>query len=176
MQQQQAHPHTPHWSPLPPSWIVAIAITVLAVLPHQIPVVFRRLVRSVVGGGLCIALAIWLVKRGANALGVALLLLVAAVWLFNREEGFSGGGEGFRAVAPIITKDRVKPTTRKWLGEELLSEDPIGIQERTESPQINYDEVTDDEARPWFAEVSLEESPVAIQNRPVGIDYEEGRG
>jgi hypothetical protein len=53
------------------------------------------------------------------------------------------------------------------LNEEVLSEDPHGIQERTENPTLTYDEVTDQEAGTWFGEGALDEHPVAIQERGI---------
>lgn len=163
--QTTGHPFQPHWFPVQPSWIISGALVVLAVLPHQIPAACRRILLHPIGGIIWLAGVVWLFKSNSPVLAMALLVLQTGAWLASNHEGFT----------PIIlNKDKVRPSSRKWLGEEILSEDPIGIQERTEAPQINYDEVTTDEARPWFVESSLEENPVAIQNRPISTNYYEG--
>lgn len=162
----QAPPPAPfqiHWIPIPPSWLVAGVLTVLAVLPHQIPAMGRRLLQSPVGALLWVAGATWLFMKGRSpVLAIAALMFLTGVWLMPRAEGF---------VAEILNKDKVRQKPRKWMGEEILSEDPHGIQERTENPQINYDEVTADESHPWFVEKTLGEHPVAIQERPVPTTY-----
>ena len=159
----QAPPSQLHWSPVPPSWIVASALTVLAVLPHQVPATGRRLLQSPVGALLWIAGAVWLfTRRNSPVLAIAALMFLTGIYLMPRSEGF---------IAEILNKEKVRRQSRRWLGEEILSEDPHGIQERTENPQINYDEVTADDSRPWFVEKSLGEHPIAIQDRPVPTTY-----
>jgi hypothetical protein len=161
----QAPPLQLHWSPVPPSWIVASALIILAVLPHQVPVLGRRLLQNPMGALIWIAGAVWLfTQRGSPVLAIAALMFLTGIYLMPRGEGF---------VAEILNKDKVRSQSRKWLGEEILSEDPHGIQERTENPQINYDEVTADESHPWFVEKTLGEHPIAIQERPVPTTYYE---
>ncbi len=84
----------------------------------------------------------------------------------------SGNVEGFNA--PILNKDSVtKQQKKRWLPEELFSEDPHGIQDRTEGPELRYDTV-DHEKDHWFVEDTLHEHPEAIQERPVSddVDYD----
>jgi hypothetical protein len=89
---------------------------------------------------------------------MALLLFIAAVYIQgSTREGFS---------APVLNKDRVTQR-RRWLGEELLSEDPHAVQERTDNPSITYDKVEPEEAVPWFDEAAMNRTPEAIQERPV---------
>jgi hypothetical protein len=90
-------------------------------------------------------------------LGTALLLLLAAVRSASYLEGF--------VAMPTITKDSVGKT-KKWLVEEVMDEDPSGIQERTEGPGILYDAVKQNHR--WGSEEALDEHPEGIQDRPVG--------
>lgn len=141
-----------------PSWFVAIALVLLAVLPHQVPMSGRRLLSHPfaaisVGGG-----ALWLFWTQHPVLGLALLIFLTGVLMYSQS------AEGF--TAPILNKDRVTQR-RRWLGEELLSEDPHAVQERTDNPAITYDKVDSDEAAPWFDETTLNRTPEAIQERPV---------
>lgn len=157
----QAPPPQPvrlHWIPVPPSWLVATVLVILAVLPHQIPAGGRRVLAHPVAAFLCAAGAGWLFWYHHPVLGMALLLFIAAVYIQGSTmEGFS---------APVLNKDRVTQR-RRWLGEEILSEDPHGVQERTDNPAITYDKVEPDEATPWFDETALNRTPEAIQERPV---------
>ena len=66
---------------------------------------------------------------------------------------------------PTITKDPVE-TRKKWLVEEVMDEDPSGIQERTEGPGILYDAVKQNHR--WGSEEALDEHPEGIQDRPIG--------
>lgn len=102
--------------------------------------------------------AFWLFWRHHAVLGLALLIFLVGVLFRSRTtEGFS---------APILNKDRVTQR-RRWMGEELMSEDPHAVQERTDNPAITYDKVEPDEATPWFDETTLNRHTEAIQERPV---------
>lgn len=163
MQAPPSIAHQLHWIPVPPSWIVAAGLVILAVLPHQIPATGRRVLRSYVGALIWITGVVWLFRnRRMPVLALAAMMFLAGIWLMPTHEGF---------VAEILNKDKVRTKARKWQGEEILSEDPHGVQERTENPQINYDEVSADESHPWFVEKTLDEHPVAIQERPVPTAY-----
>ncbi len=147
-----------HWSPVPPSWIIATGLIVVAVLPHQIPAVGRRVLGNAFVASLFAVAAAWLFWRHHPVLGMALLIFIASVYIQSRTtEGFS---------APVLNKDRVTQR-RRWLGEEILSEDPHAVQERTDNPSITYDKVEPEEASPWFDETALDRHPEAIQERPV---------
>jgi hypothetical protein len=162
MQAPPSVAHQLHWIPVPPSWIVAAGLVILAVLPHQIPAAGRHVLRNPVGALIWVAGAVWLFRRRSPVLAMAALMFLTGLWLMPTREGF---------VAEILNKDKVRARARVWKGEEILSEDPHGVQERTENPQINYDEVTAEESRPWFVEKTLGENPVAIQDRPVPTTY-----
>ena len=158
MQAPQPQSARLHWIPVPPSWIVATGLVLLAVLPHQIHMSGRRILGNPIVAILGIAGAGWLFWQHHAVLGMALLIFLTAMFIHaNTTEGFS---------APILNKDTVTKK-RRWLGEEILSEEPHGIQERTDNPAITYDKVEPDEATPWFDETTLNQHPEAIQERPV---------
>jgi hypothetical protein len=147
-----------HWSPVPPSWLVATGLVVLAVLPHQVPTAGRRVLSHPIAAALCAVGAAWLFWQHHPVLGMALLIFIAAVYIQSRTtEGFS---------APVLNKDQVTQR-RRWLGEEILSEEPHAVQERTDNPSITYDKVDPEEATPWFDETTMNRHPEAIQERPV---------
>ncbi len=150
-----------HWIPVEPSWLVAIGLVLLAVLPHQIPPTLRRLLSHPIGAILLLlvaaAIGVWYKKP---VLGAALLLLVAAVQIRDRTHP----REGF--AAPILVKDRRPKGSVDWFVEDTLGEDPHGIQERTEEGGFLYDEV-EGPSRPWFVESTLNERPLAVQERTV---------
>lgn len=161
--QTSAPPSPPrlHWIPVEPSWLVSLAIVLLAVLPHQIPRTLLVTLRHPLGAALILAVAaaigIWYKKP---VLAISLVLLVAAVQIRARfTEGFA---------APILVKDRTSAKDSRWFAEETLNEDPHGVQERTEEGGFLFDEVQHPN-KPWFVEASLEEHPIAIQERPVGV-------
>lgn len=169
----QAPPPTPmklHWIPVEPSWIISAALVILAALPHQIPHYIRSFLISSVGGLLYGAASIWVLYK-KPILGVAMLLLIIGLRLTY------AGKEGF--ISPVINKDTVTRDTRRWFSEEIMSEEPHAIQERTDDPAMLYDEVSLEEAAArWLSESTLEEHPVAIQERPVhsGQDYDQDGG
>lgn len=147
-----------HWIPVKPSWLIVTALLLLAVLPHQVPASGRRILSQPIVAVLFAAGSVWLFWRHHPVLGLALLIfLVGVLFRSHTKEGFT---------APILNKDRVTQR-RRWLGEELLSEDPHAVQERTDNPAITYDKVEPEEAMPWFDETTLNRNPEAIQERPV---------
>jgi len=152
-----------HWSPVEPSWIVSIGLVLLAVLPHQIPVSGRRFLQHPIGSMLFAAVSAAVAWKKPS-LGMAMLILLAGAVLSTAPVEHFG--------AMVLNKDRIQKQQNqqkhRWYEEEVLSEDPHGIQERTENPILNYDEVTDQEAEPWFGERTLDEQPEAIQEKPVG--------
>ena len=158
--QQQPQPNRMHWMPVEPSWLVSIGVIILAVLPHQIPRPITQGLQSRLGGILFAAAALFLFWK-KPVLGTALILFLAAIRSATYLEGFVAYVSG----GPTINKDTVtKP--KKWLVEEILDEDPMGIQERTEGPGLTFDSVKDDHR--WASEEELGEHPEGIQDRPVG--------
>lgn len=157
-----------HWIPVEPSLLVAAALIVLAVLPHQIPAPIRRVLRSWIGGALFVAVAVWVFwKQHRPVLGMAMALLLVGIWI-ERPEGFA---------APVLNKDRVT-TKRRWMGEEVMNEEPATIQERTENPALLRDKVSPEESeQQWHAERTLDEHPQIIQERPVPVqEYDSDTG
>ena len=72
-----------------------------------------------------------------------------------------------------LNKENVqKKDKNRWLNEEIMSELPDAIQEKTERTHLNYDEVTEQEAAPWSVEDMLGEHPVGIQDRTISTDPE----
>lgn len=160
--QQPPPAHKLHWSPVPPSWFVSGGLLVLAVMPHQIPTPIRRVLLHPAGAVLVLVIAAWL-SRQTPVLAAALVLVLAGLWFTMTAEPF---------VAPILNKD-VVDRKRKWLGEEIMHEEPQQIQERTENPAFLKDEIGREEAQvTWHNESVMGERPVAIQERPVPNQYE----
>lgn len=155
---QPQAPHRLHWIPVAPSWLIAGGIVLLAAMPHKVPASFRSLIATPLGSIVLMGLSAWLWTL-KPVLGIALALLTASLYIRSRTEGFIG--------APVLIKDRVRKDSAKWVGEDIMSEDPHTIQERTEEPNLLIDEVSGEETRPWFAESSLGEASEAIQERPV---------
>ena len=149
-----------HWIPIPASWVTSISCILLAALPHQIPAYIRVALLNPIGAIAFAAAAIWTITRVPH-LGFAMLVLLAGLWLTGRRvEGFEN---------PFMIKDTVtKPQKRnRWLQEDIMTEDPHSIQERTDSPSLTQDEVTGPETQQWFSEEVLDEHPTMIQERPV---------
>lgn len=138
-----------------PSVLVSAALVLLSALPHQVPSNLRRLLRSPLGGLLFGVLAAVIFWRKHAVLGMAMLIFLAGIWLDTMSEGFA---------AEILIKDKVKRQPRRWEGEEVLSEDPHGIQERTEDQIINLDEVGHESSQ-WFDERVMDVHPAGIQER-----------
>ena len=162
--------HRLHWIPVEPSWLVSVALVLLAVLPHQIPAYIRGFLGSAGGALLYAGATAWLFMK-TPVLAVAMALLFVGVWTYSSSHTVE------RFTAPInLVKDRVddQERRRRWFQEEVLSEDPHGIQDRTENPDLLYDEVSDQERHPWLSEEMLNEHPQAIQDRPVpaASDYD----
>jgi hypothetical protein len=170
MQAPPAAPIKLHWIPVEPSWVISVALVILAALPHQIPSYIRVFLLSSAGALLYATAAIWTLYK-KPVLGLAMLLLIVGLRLSNT------GAEGF--IAPVINKDKVSQKPRRWFAEEVMSEEPHMIQERTDDPAMTYDEVSLEEAGArWHSESTLEEHPAAIQERPVhsGQDYDHDGG
>ena len=162
MQAPPPSPLRPHWIPFEPAWIFVGGLTLLAVLPHQVPRTGRRLLASWAGLALGVALAAWLFFYAKTpVLATAFLLFVAAVHIFSYNKQI----ETFYA-APILVKDAVPAKKPRWFQEEVLMEDPHGIQERTEEGGFLVDEVAPG-GHHWEVESVMGEQPVAIQERPV---------
>ena len=164
MQAPPPSPLRPHWIPFEPAWIFIGGLTLLAVLPHQVPHAGRRLLASWPGLALGIALAAWLFFYAKTpVLATALLLFVSAVHISSYNKQI----EKFYA-APILVKDVVPSKKPRWFQEEVLMEDPHGIQERTEEGGFLVDEVSPG-GHHWEVESTMGEQPVAIQERPVTV-------
>lgn len=162
MQAPPPSPLRPHWIPFEPAWIFVGGLTLLAVLPHQVPRTGRRLLASWPGLLLGLALAAWLFFYAKTpVLATAVLLFVAAVHISSYNKQI----ESFYA-APILVKDSVPAKKSRWYQEEVLMEDPHGIQERTEEGGFLVDEVAPD-SHHWEGETAMGEQPAAIQERPV---------
>ncbi len=163
-QQQSQQPHRLHWSPVEPSWIVAIGLILLAVLPHQIPRMGRSILRHP-AGALAFAVIAAFVAYNVPVLGAALFLFLAAVLL--------AAAPTTEYFAPmVLNKEEVdtKQKRQRWLNEEILSELPDAIQEKSDSTYLNYDKVTEQESGQWAAEDMLDEHPVGIQDRTISTD------
>ena len=154
-----------HWMPVNPSWLVAAGICVGAALPQNIPAAFRRFIVHPIGAVALFIVAGWLMSGPSPVLAVSLLLLFGSVSLIRTEP--------FQAV--ILNKDKIADKGQRWLSEEILHEEPEGIQERTEEPQLLLNRVTPDEQHPWESETTLNEHTSAIQERPISapIEYDE---
>jgi len=140
------------WAPISPSWLVSIGIVVFAVLPHKIPLIGIQMLTHTTTRLLLAAAAayIWVLKP---VLGTALIL---------------PNVESFSSDLVNLTYDPVQknPTLKRWLVEDVLVENPRGIQERTSETNINYDEVPEEGAI-WESERIMNEHPTAIQDKPV---------
>ena len=141
-----------HWSPVEPSWIVGLGLVVLGVLPHQVPHHGRRVLQNPVGGLVFAALSVYVASKHP-VLGAAMLIFLAGLVFdgFRRQEGFT---------ATTLNKERVKQNNR-WLGEELLSETPVGVQDNTFTSVLNYDKVSTKHR--WGEEDTLDVKPEAVQ-------------
>lgn len=154
--------HRLHWIPVEPSWLISGALVVLAVLPHQIPAYIRGFLSSTGGGLLYAAATVWVFMK-VPVLAIAMALLFVGVWTYSSSHTIE------RFTAPItLVKDRLdnQERRRRWFQEDVLSEDPHVIQDRTNTDLL-YDEVSDQERYPWLSEEILNEHPQAIQDRPV---------
>ena len=157
-----------HWIPVEPSWIVAAGLIILAALPHKVPATGRYILRHPVGAVLFAGLSIAVTMK-VPVLGVAMLLFLAGVWFMrtSRVETFT---------PTVLNKDQVQTSVKKssqrarnrWFEEEVLSEDPLAVQERTDNPTLTYDEV--EGSGQWWAEEVLDETPLAIQERGVSTE------
>jgi len=154
-----------------PSWIVAIGLVVLAALPHQVPRVGRRVLQHPIGAVLFAVLSGWIATK-VPVLGAAMFIFLAGVYLSAKA---TNAIEGFAPI--VLNKDSVQkaPEHKKhnrWLNEEILSEIPDAIQERTDQTYLNYDAVTEQESGKWTAEDILGETPIGIQERTISTEPE----
>ena len=144
------HPINLHWFPIEPSWMVAVAIVILAALPHQLPIPMSWGLRTNIGRilGLVVAVAIGYHRP---VLGMAVAILLISTNLSNYVEGYQS-----------ITKDKVERKHR-WTSEEIMFEEPEAIQERSES--ILRKDIVTDQTQSWEDERTLGEKPTGIQER-----------
>ena len=133
-----------------PVWMVAIGITVLAALPHQLPIHVSFGLTTTMGSILfgCAAVAVGWQKP---VLGMAMFILLASTNYSNYVEGFQN-----------ILKDKVDKK-KLWASENIMQEEPEGIQERTDAVIVT-DEVKGG-SHHWFSEDALGEEPQSIQER-----------
>jgi len=162
---QPPSPPRLHWIPVEPSWIVAAGLIILAALPHKVPATGRYILRHPVGAVLFAGLSIAVTMK-VPVLGVAMLLFLAGVWFMRSDRA-----EAFTPT--VLNKDQVQPSVKiprrsRWFEEEVLSEDPHAVQERTDSPTLTYDKV--EGSNKWWAEDVLDETPLAIQERGVSTE------
>lgn len=138
--------------------MVAVAIIVIAALPHQIPIPVSWGLRTSIGRilGLATSVAVAYYKP---VLGMALGILMVSTNVSNYVEGFGSLKEGYQT----ITKDKVEKKNR-WISEKIMFEEPEAIQERSESVLLK-DAVTNQDAKPWLGERTLGEEPKGIQER-----------
>jgi len=148
-----------------PSWIVASGVILLAAMPHQLGAAGIRLLRSWVGIVASLGAVGWIYTQ-RPVLAIACLMLLVSVNIIPVTV--------YERFTPTINRDVVQPLhRRRWLQEEIMSEDPHVIQERSENPAMLYDKVSEQEDSKWHDESVLGHSPQAIQERPVP-DYEDG--
>lgn len=150
----------PHWIPFEPAWIVIGGLVILAVLPHQVPPAGRRIFGHWVGVLLGLSLVAWLFLYAKTpVLAIAFLLFIAGVHISTHLK------EGFHSTT-ILVKDQVPANKSRWFQEEIMSEDPHVIQERTEEGGFLIDDVSSGGKR-WEVESVMDEEPAGIQERPV---------
>lgn len=168
---QQPLSHRLHWIPVSPSWLVGGALAVLAVMPHRLPRAARVCLRNPIGAILALTGAAWIALQ-SPVLAVAVVLLVAGVWTMPVAEA-----EHFIGV-PVLNKDVVTShKKRRWFGEDIMTEEPAVIQERTDAPSLLKDVVGREEAEPWYGESAMDEHPAGIQERAVAWrDYDDDGG
>ena len=151
--------HRLHWIPIAPSWIVSGGLILLAAMSHKIPAKGRAFIYNPIGAVLAFAGAAWLFTKHP-VLGIATLLLIASVLLHRRVEAF--------ASPPIFIKDRIKKSSHHWLQEDIMSEEPTLIQDRTEDNTFLSDKVSPEErSAHWYDEEALGEYPTGIQEKGV---------
>ena len=102
-----------------------------------------------------------------------MLIFLASIYLASAS--VTKDIEGFAPL--VLNKDSVQKTPEhkkpnRWLNEEILSEIPDAIQERTDNTYLNYDAVTDQESGTWSAENILGETPTGIQERVIANEPE----
>jgi len=165
-------PHRPHWIPVEPSWIVAVGLVTLAVLPHQVPRAGRLILQHPIGAILFAVLSAWVTTK-IPVLGAAMLIFLASIYLASTS--VTKDIEGFAPL--VLNKDSVQKApehkkSNRWLNEEILSEIPDAIQERSDNTYLNYDAVTEQESGTWSAEDILGETPTGIQERVIANEPE----
>jgi hypothetical protein len=156
--QAASQPFKLHWIPVRPSWIISVGLVVLAVLPKQVP--YRHVFRSPLGIIAFGALSVYVMTLHP-VLGMAMLIFLAGMNLASVESF---------ANAPILNKD-VANRKKTWFVENTLNENPKGIQERTDNPSMQFDEITSDEH--WYDEDVMGVDPHGIQEKPVDVHHYE---
>ena len=152
-----------NWSPVEASWIVSIALVILAVLPHQIPNTLTHplsvIVIAVTGLFVC-----WL----KPVLGVAMLMMCVGIVVLRLSQQKSVKIEPFASLN-LNSDPVVKHKRHLWLEDEMLFETPEAIQTLTEEPNLMVDSVTSHELHtPWGDEHQMGEHATSIQTKGVG--------
>lgn len=133
--------------------MVSVAIITLAALPHQLPLPMTWGLRTNIGRilGLSVVVAAGYYRP---ILGMAIAILLISTNLSDYVEGYSN---------QTISKDKVEKKQR-WTSEEIMSEEPEAIQERSETVLLK-DTVTSQDAKPWLDERTLNIHPKGVQER-----------
>ena len=133
--------------------MVSVAIITLAALPHQLPIPMTWGLRTNIGRilGLVIAAVAGYYRP---ILGMAIAILLISTNMADYVEGYSNQS---------ISKDKVEQKQR-WTSEEIMSEEPEAIQERSETVLLK-DTVTSQDAEPWEDERTLDIHPKGVQER-----------
>ena len=133
--------------------MVSVAIITLAALPHQLPIPMTWGLRTNIGRilGLVVAAAAGYYRP---ILGMAIAILLISTNMSDYVEGYSNQS---------ISKDKVEQKQR-WTSEEIMSEEPEAIQERSETVLLK-DTVTSQDAEPWEDERTLDIHPKGVQER-----------
>ena len=132
--------------------MVSVAIITLAALPHQLPIPMTWGLQTNIGRilGLVIAAVAGYYRP---ILGMAIAILLISTNMSDYVEGFTQS----------ISKDKVEKKQR-WTSEEIMSEEPEAIQERSETVLLK-DTVTPQDAKPWEDERTLDIHPKGVQER-----------
>jgi hypothetical protein len=152
-----------NWSPVEASWIVSIALVILAVLPHQIPDTLTHPLSVVV-----IAVSGLFVCWLKPVVGVAMLMMCVGIVVLRISQHKTIKIEPFVSqnlnIEPVVKHKR-----HLWLEDEMLFETPEAIQTLTEEPNLLVDSVTPHESQtPWGGEHQMGETVSGIQTKGVG--------
>jgi hypothetical protein len=102
--------------------LLYIFFTLMIVFKEQIPVVFHQQADTFIGRLFIVASVYGITVNYSWIIGIIAAIAFALVLGLPRsiQEGFGSGGE---------TSFKVIPTTKKWLVEKILKENPVVIEE-----------------------------------------------